>query len=327
MRVTDVEFRDIRYFTVVAEKRNISRAAEALGLSATALSKSLRRLEISLGARLVKRVPTGVALTAVGNALLARIGPLQGMMKDVRNEAADLAAGRAGHVNVGAGSGGPEGFLVDACITLSREAARVRLSVSIRHGDALMDALLKGEIDFFVSGTRTTAATNIVQEHLYDDQYVVFASAAHRLAGRRRITLEDLSGERWAWMDTTSRPHWEQLFQALAKKSLPPPFIALETNSQALRIRAIATSDYLGLGSRQFLRQEARKFPLVELPVKEITHVRRMSIIYRGGGYLSPAARRLIEILKAQAKEIAATSRSPATRSVAIGDRKKRVLA
>jgi DNA-binding transcriptional LysR family regulator len=321
-----VELRDIRYFTVVAEKANIGRAAETLGLSATALSKSLRRLESSMGAKLVRRAPNGIAVTAVGAALLARIGPLQGMLNDVKHEAADLAAGRAGHVNVGAGSGGPEGFLVNACITLSREASRVTLDVSIRHGDALMEALSKGEIDFFVAGTRATPTANIVQEHLYDDQYVIFASASHRLAGRKRITLADLSGERWAWMDTTSRPHWQQLFGALASKGLPPPFIALQTNSQALRIRAIASSDYLGLGSRQFLRQEARKFPLVELPVREITHVRRMSVVYRRDGYLSPAARRLIEILKAQAREIAGGNAAAHDPS-ASGARRKRATA
>jgi DNA-binding transcriptional LysR family regulator len=248
------------------------------------------------------------------------------MLNDVKHEAADLAAGRAGHVNVGAGSGGPEGFLVNACITLSREASRVTLDVSIRHGDALMEALSKGEIDFFVAGTRATPTANIVQEHLYDDQYVIFASASHRLAGRKRITLADLSGERWAWMDTTSRPHWQQLFGALASKGLPPPFIALQTNSQALRIRAIASSDYLGLGSRQFLRQEARKFPLVELPVREITHVRRMSVVYRRDGYLSPAARRLIEILKAQAREIA-SGNAAAHDPSASGARRKRATA
>ncbi len=44
-----MELRDIRYFAVVAEKQNIAHAAEALGLSATALSKSLRRLEKSVG--------------------------------------------------------------------------------------------------------------------------------------------------------------------------------------------------------------------------------------------------------------------------------------
>ena len=299
-----MELRDIRYFTVVAEKENIGRAAEVLGLSATALSKSLRRLEVSMGAKLVKRAPNGIALTVVGAALLARIGPLQGMLNDVRHEAEDLAGGRVGHVHVGAGSGGPEGFLVEACIALAQETSRIALKVSIRDGGSLMDALLKGEIDFFVAGTRTTSTADIIQEHLYDDRYVIFASARHRLARRKRVTLADLSGERWATMGTTSRPHWQQLFRALANKGLPPPCIALETNSQALRMRAIASSDYVGIGSRQFLRQEARMFPLVELPIREITHVRRMSIVYRKDGYLSPAARRLIAILKTQAKEI-----------------------
>jgi DNA-binding transcriptional LysR family regulator len=208
-------------------------------------------------------------------------------------------------VHVGVGSGGPEGFLVEACTALSRESSGMPLSISIRHGEHLMDALAKGEIDFFVAGTRTTSATDIVQEHLYDDPYVIFASASHRLAGRKRIGLADLSGERWASINATSRPHWRQLFRAMANKGLPPPAIALETNSQALRIRTIASSDYLGIGSRQFLRQQARQFPLVELPMKAITHVRHVSVIYRKGGYLSPAARRLIEILKIKAKEVA----------------------
>ena len=131
-----MELRDIRYFAVVAENQNIAHAAEALGLSATALSKSLRRLEKSVGAKLVKRAANGIALTTVGAALLARIGPLQGALNDVRHEAADLAEGRAGLVHVGAGTGGPEGFLMEACIALSREASRITLKVSILHGDS-----------------------------------------------------------------------------------------------------------------------------------------------------------------------------------------------
>lgn len=297
-----MELRDIRYFTVVAEKQNISRAAETLGLSATALSKSLRRLEISMAAKLVKRAPNGISLTPAGTALLARIGPLEKILNDVRHEAADLSSGRAGNVHVGVGSGGPEGFLVEACMTLSQECAGMMLSVSIRHGDHLMDALTKGEIDFCVAGTRTTSAKDIVQEHLYDDPYVIFASAKHRLAGRKRITLADLAGERWVSMNTTSRPHWRQLFRAFAARGLSPPAIALETNSRALRLGAIASTDYLGIGSRQFVNQQAAQFDLVELPVKEMTHVRHVSVMYRKDGYLSPAARRLIEILKAKAR-------------------------
>jgi DNA-binding transcriptional LysR family regulator len=65
----------------------------------------------------------------------------------------------------------------------------------------------------------------------------------------------------------------------------------------------------LGLINRQILRQEMGRYPLAELPVKEFTYFTPHSIVYRKGAYLSPAALRLIAILKAQAKEMPAGSR------------------
>jgi len=50
-----MELREIEYFAVIAEHGHLGRAAEVLGLSQPALSKSLRRLEQALQAKLVKR--------------------------------------------------------------------------------------------------------------------------------------------------------------------------------------------------------------------------------------------------------------------------------
>ena len=52
-----MELRDIEYFAVIAEHGHLGRAADALGLSQPALSKSLRRLEQALQVKLVKRTP------------------------------------------------------------------------------------------------------------------------------------------------------------------------------------------------------------------------------------------------------------------------------
>ena len=54
-----MELRDIEYFAVIAEHGHLGRAADALGLSQPALSKSLRRLEQALQVKLVKRTPKG----------------------------------------------------------------------------------------------------------------------------------------------------------------------------------------------------------------------------------------------------------------------------
>lgn len=298
-----MEIRDLQYFAVVAEHQNIARAAEALELSATALSKCLRRLEKSVGAKLVQRAAKGITLTTVGAALLVRIGTLQGTLSDVRREAADLGQGDAGHINVGVSPGASENFVADACVSLSKMCTAITLRVFTGVISVLSNRLHKGEIDFCVAGPQSFSATECIQEHLYHNPFVVFASASHRLAIRKQVSIADIAGERWASSNSIALPQWQELFRAFENSRLPLPSVALETNSTAVRFAAIAYSDYLGFTSREFLRQEARRYALVELAVNDLSIAATVSIIYRKGAYLSPAARRLIDILKAQARE------------------------
>lgn len=294
-----MELRDIRYFAAIAEHQNIGRAADALGLSATALSKSLRRLEANLGAKLVQRAPKGVALTAVGMALLSRTSPLQGMLNDVQHEAADLARGHAGHIHIGAGTGAPEHLIGNACIELTQGFPDITLKVFSENPEVLRNAMLRGEIDFCISIAQLFPPSEFAFETLYDDQIVVFASSNHRLAKLSRIALSDIATERWVLITNTPWKHsLRRMFEA---GGLQSPSLVLDTNSEAIRIFAIAYSNYLGIASRQFLHQEAKRFPLAELPIKEMSDIRRVAIIYRRGAYLSPVAKRLIEILKSQA--------------------------
>jgi DNA-binding transcriptional LysR family regulator len=95
------QLRDIEYFSVVAEHGHLGRAADALGLSQPALSKSLRRLEQAMQAKLVRRTSKGMALTSVGAALLSRVRQLRLSLEDVTREMADLAQGHAGNLRIG----------------------------------------------------------------------------------------------------------------------------------------------------------------------------------------------------------------------------------
>jgi LysR family transcriptional regulator, regulator of abg operon len=73
----------------------VRRASEILELSPPALSKSLRRLEQSMKAKLVTRSAKGVELTVLGSALLAQIARIRLTLDDVAREAEDLSQGRA----------------------------------------------------------------------------------------------------------------------------------------------------------------------------------------------------------------------------------------
>lgn len=63
-------FNDIVYFIEVAERKNISRAAERLGITQPSLSSAIRRLEDCTGTELLIRSRTGVELTRSGKEML-----------------------------------------------------------------------------------------------------------------------------------------------------------------------------------------------------------------------------------------------------------------
>ena len=65
-------FADITYFLEVAQTKNISRAAERLGITQPSLSTAIKRLEDSLGTTLLIRGRAGVQLTKSGAELSAK---------------------------------------------------------------------------------------------------------------------------------------------------------------------------------------------------------------------------------------------------------------
>lgn len=193
-----MDLRDIEYFAVVAEHGHVGRAAEALGLGQPALSMSLRRLEKSAQAKLVKRTPKGVELTAVGVALLSHVRHLRLARDDLAREVADLAGGRAGHLRIGAGPATAEGFLPEACSALLKDAPKVTLNIAVSSTQVVLQALRNGELDIVVSHIWKVPSQDLNHEPLWNDEFVVSASINHGLAKRKSVTLDDLVQERWA---------------------------------------------------------------------------------------------------------------------------------
>jgi len=302
-----MDLRDIEYFAVIAEHGHLGRAAEALGLGQPALSISLRRLEKSAEAKLVRRTPKGVELTDVGSALLSHVSRLKLAREDLAREISDLAHGQAGHLRIGASPATANGLLADASSTLLKEAPRITLEVSITPStDALLQAMRKGELDIIVPHVSGVPAAGLAWEPLWEDEFVVYASVRHRLARRKSVTLADLVEERWAATATTAFRGRLSLRQTFEERGLPVPQIAVTSDSGVMIRRLVTSSDVLGIGARRVIEQDAGHFGLKIIPVTDLKRIRPVYLAYRNDGYLSPVARRLIEILKAMAKEIAA---------------------
>jgi len=302
-----MNLRDVQYFAVIAEHRHLGRAAEALGLSQPALSMSLRRLEGFMQTKLVKRTPKGVELTLSGEAVFAHARRLRLSVDDISREVAELSQGRAGHLRIGTAPVFALHLVPTACDTLLKDSPKVTLKIALSGQDSMLSALRAGELDLAISTMQVPRYNDLDGEHLYDEEYVVFARARHRLAKRKKLTVADLVGERWA-MSSINNPTWRRLSQMFSDAGLPPLVIGAETTDLPLRHHLIATSDMLTFGSKDVARYAAQRHPIVELRVKGLAYTRRVGVFYRKESYLSPVARRFIEILKATAKEIARES-------------------
>lgn len=302
--VIDMELRDIEYFVVVAEHKNIGRAAEALGLSQPALSKSLRRLEQSVRAKVVKRTTKGIELTAVGNALLAKAERLRLTIDDISREAADLGDGRAGHLRIGTGATLAQHAVAAACDALMKQAPKISMTISVGDNKTMLASLRAGSLDLVVTSIRAPHYDDLVEERLYDEPFVIFAATNHRLARRKHLTLADLTQERWA-MGTVNGSTERKLHQLFGDAGLGSPNITVETPLLSLRHQLVASSDLLTFNSMRSAKYAASRFRLAVLPVKDLTYVRPVGVIYRKDGYLSPTALKYIELLKESANSTA----------------------
>jgi DNA-binding transcriptional LysR family regulator len=149
----------------------------------------------------------------------------------------------------------------------------------------------------------------IVREPLWEDEFVVYASVRHPLARRKAVALAALVQERWAATAASAILARQSLRRTFEENGLPAPQIALMSDSESMNARLVASSDLLGVATRRGMEQSADSLGLKIIPVSDVKWIRPVALMYRKDGYLSPVARRFIEILKAMAKEIAAKKR------------------
>ena len=87
-------------FAAVAEERSFTRAAARLGVSPSALSHTMRRLEERLRIQLLARSTRSVSTTEAGERLLARLGPAIDEISNAVEDLGRLLQRPSGHVRI-----------------------------------------------------------------------------------------------------------------------------------------------------------------------------------------------------------------------------------
>jgi DNA-binding transcriptional LysR family regulator len=96
-----LRLRQLRYFVVVAEEGQITRAAAKLHLAQPALSQAITQLESQLAVKLLERHPRGVSLTSAGESFFTKARAALDAVAEADLAARSLSRGRRGAVEFG----------------------------------------------------------------------------------------------------------------------------------------------------------------------------------------------------------------------------------
>jgi DNA-binding transcriptional LysR family regulator len=291
--------RDLGYFVAIVEQGSITRAARVLGISQPALTKSLRRLEALLKAKLLERKPHGVAPTPVGAVFAQYAGAIQRDVERALEEIASLRGGTSGRIVVGAGPTMLQHLLPEATARLLAERPGISVHAVAGLNDALLKSLRNGELDLVVSTLpRLRSEPDLIASKLFEDSIVVVARAGHPLRRKRPIRLADLAAHKWVMM--------EQFFQArqwldeqLAAAGLGHLQPAIESDSFEYIRALVARSDMLTFLPRAALVGEEPADALLPLEIPGTVWRRPVGIIYRRGAILTSATQSFIAHLRA----------------------------
>ncbi|HEV7417044.1 MAG TPA: LysR family transcriptional regulator, partial [Tianweitania sediminis] len=125
---------DLAVFAAIASDRSFTRAAKRLGVTQSALSQTMKRLESQLGFRLLSRTTRSVAPTAAGERLLATLAPaLAGLHEDI--QALSQSRGAAiGTVRITTGKHAADTVLWPMLPSFMRRNPGVEVEVTVEGG-------------------------------------------------------------------------------------------------------------------------------------------------------------------------------------------------
>lgn len=304
-----LDLRQLRHVLAIDQHRNFARAANAVGLTQPALSRSLQSLERSLGARLFDRSRTRVEPTPIGERLIERARQLLNQARSLEHDLQQLLGLEVGLLRIGAG---PYPADLSVGTTVGRLVQRhPGLMVDLTVGDwpDLLRRVVSDELD--VAVVETEVAKNdvrLVVESLPQHRISFFCRAGHPLLDEANLTLGAV--RRYPLV----APALPRRLSALGAKDnhgvrsdLPEGTVAPEVRvgSFSLVQRIVAESDLIGGATRtQIAGAEARgQLARLELDLPWLSTT--YGIIRRADRTPSPAAEAFMSILRAVEAEIA----------------------
>jgi len=190
-----VELRQLRYFLVIADEGNFSRAAVRLHISQPPLSTQIKSLEEELGVALFKRTNRGVSLTAAGVVFAEEARVLLTRLENAKAKAVQTGRGDIGLLSIGFVSIADYSILPPALKAFRTRFPFVEVDLHELTTDAQIRELRAGRLDLGI-GLGPVDEPDLSFEAVLREELLYAVPAGHPAAkSAGRVDLRTLAKE------------------------------------------------------------------------------------------------------------------------------------
>lgn len=279
---------DLRVFSVLAQTRNLHRVAQKTGLTQSAVSKILQRLEAEFDTRLVDRQGRGVELTAAGRVLVERAAEVGASVAQTYAEMAAAKSASAGRIRIGVVPALLESALLPVLARYTARESAVSFQLSVQVSALLFDELKDGQLDLALCFMPDMIADEELQsDEIGSQRYRIVARQGHPLA---HLPADPRMLHAAKWLLPMPGHGLRQIVDRyFDDHGLAPPQAVIETDASiSLLTSLLRNSDLITMLTEQMLQTWAGR-DLAALPYETAQFESRIRLVYKRKTYLSPA--------------------------------------
>ncbi len=257
-------------FSYVVREGSVTEAARKLGVSQSAVTQHLQKLEASVGAKLIKRNRDGQALTRTGQDIFALAERHVSLERLIAERLAGYAALDRGHLTIIANAPVPALSLI---ARFNRQWPNVQVDFTLYDWTTAIEMLRTHQVDIALIFEPTPSADWKIRE-IGQERYVLYVPANHPFATRSRISLRELSDQ------MLLLPEQGSMTQRVVSKALERHNLTLRRTMKTTTFPVMKEAILQGAGVGIFLENStADTDALVSIPIDEMPETYKSCVV------------------------------------------------
>ena len=252
-----MEFHQLRCFVAAAEELSVTAAAKRLRISQPALSRQIALLEEELGVALFDRIRQRIHLTDAGRFFLPKARQILCDAETGAQQVSERYGTAQRTIRLGFLTVFLDDIVTPAVKALKKESSRVQVSLFELSPRAQLDRLRNDELDLALVGNLDAEdRERFTTRSIMRSRMAAVLPDDHRLAGRKQLSLRELSGEAFVSLSDAIFPGRRQFLREICQSQGFDPSIVEESDSLSLMLGAVSSGTGVAL-----LPSHSRKLP------------------------------------------------------------------